>query len=598
MRVLASVVVSAAVVSVAVVPLVVAIIPVVVAQDAPFVRTEEGVISGLRHTSTKSKDFYGYYSIPFARPPLNHLRFKDPVAPEAWDGVRDGTHMPEPCLQVPFGTASLGERLTPEQIHGSEDCLYLNVFRPADKGPKSDLPVMVWIHGGGWFAGGSLEYLPYVLLNHDVVLVVLQYRLGVLGFLSTEDSVIPGNYGLKDQTMALHWVQRNIHNFGGDKTKVTIFGESAGSASVHYQILSPKSKGLFSRAIMQSGSALSPWARGFKNQEATKDLAQTLGCPADQDSQVLLHCLQEVDARKLAASFQDYLQWFILPVVFGPRVDGDFIPEDPTKMILEGQYKMVDIMSGVTRDEGAFLAHALYATKNLKDSLEANFSINGPISLQMEASVAQEDTVEVTRKMFHHYLGGGVNLDEAHSEGVSKLLSDVHFTVGFDLATSHHARNAKNNHKTYRYEFCHRGELSFGDYFNTHVGKHWVPHADDLLYLFQGGPLLSPPQRPQKVTLPADLRVRDIMSTLWTNFAATGNPTPDDSLGFTWEPSTEDNLQYLAINLHPTMEPDRRQEVRKFFASLPTRTSRVLYADGVRQPLQQEHQQSKTQDEL
>nr|XP_053634423.1 venom carboxylesterase-6-like [Cherax quadricarinatus] len=175
-----------------------------------------------------------------------------------------------------------------------------------NKDPTSKLPVMVWIHGGGFYSGGASEYLPHVLLNHDVVLVVIQYRLGVFGFLSTEDSVIPGNFGLKDQTLALQWVQRNIHKFGGDKTKVTIFGESAGGASVHFQMLSPKSEGLFSRVIMQSGSALSPWATGFKFRETAEEIGQTMGCPDSQDSQALLDCLQKVDGRRLSSLFQDY----------------------------------------------------------------------------------------------------------------------------------------------------------------------------------------------------------------------------------------------------------------------------------------------------
>ncbi|KAG7153841.1 Venom carboxylesterase-6-like 8, partial [Homarus americanus] len=193
--------------------------------------------------SASSRALYAYQGIPFAKPPVGDLRFKDPVPSEPWEGVRDGTKLPEPCLQVSFFMFTSGVRVPPEKLLGVEDCLYLNVYTPVDNGPKADLPVMVWIHGGAYFSGSTKEYLPLVILDHDVVLVVIQYRLGVLGFLSTEDSVIPGNFGLKDQTLALKWVQRNINNFGGDKTKVTIFGESAGGASVHFHMLSPKSKG-------------------------------------------------------------------------------------------------------------------------------------------------------------------------------------------------------------------------------------------------------------------------------------------------------------------------------------------------------------------
>ncbi|XP_069944782.1 cholinesterase 1 isoform X2 [Cherax quadricarinatus] len=517
---------------------------VVALQEAPFVMTEGGMISGLIQRSTRSRTFYSYYNIPFAKPPLGHLRFKD-------------------------------------------------------KEPKPELPVMVWIHGGAFFSGGAFEYMPHVLLNHDVVLVVIQYRLGVIGFLSTEDSVIPGNFGLKDQTLALQWVQRNIHNFGGDKTKVTIFGESAGSSSAHFQMFSPKSQGLFSRVIMQSGSALSPWATGWKFRETAEEIGQTMGCPVSQDSQALIDCLQKVDGHKLTVVVQDYFQWHILPLIFGPRVDGDFIPDDPAKLVLEGRYHKVDLMAGVTGDEGAFATHAMFANRNLINDLKANFTTTGPASIQLMEAVDGEDVVEMARRVYFYYLGKGLNIDEDHSEALTQLYSDIHFMVDYDLVTQYYAHHA-HHRNTYRYEFRYRGELSFGDLFDTNVGKHWVPHEDELLYLFQAEELLGPSKYLQQLRTPEDLEMRDIMSKLWTNFATTGNPTPDDSLGFTWEPSTEDNLHYLALNLKPTMEADRRQEVRKFFASLPLKMNSILYPDRVLQDhtLQQENSRRTMRNEL
>nr|XP_053634373.1 putative inactive carboxylesterase 4 [Cherax quadricarinatus] len=412
------------------------VLSLVVAEDAPLVSTEEGWISGVRQTSTKGRELYAYHSIPFAQPPLNHLRLKDPVPAESWVGVKDGSKMPQPCLQVPLRAATLGQRLSPENFLGSEDCLYLNVYTPADKSPESELPVMVYIHGGAFFGGAANHYSPSALLNHDVVLVIIQYRLGVMGFLSTEDSVIPGNFGLKDQTLALQWVQRNINNFGGDKTKVTIFGESAGGVSVSLQMLAPKAKGLFSRVIMQSGTALAWWGTDFNHREKAEKIGQAFGCPVTSDSQILLECLQKVDGRSLGAKVQDF-----------------FVR---------------------------------------------------------------------------------------------------------------------------------------------------VPHEDELLYLFQAEELLGPSKYLQQLRTPEDLEMRDIMSKLWTNFATTGNPTPDDSLGFTWEPSTEDNLHYLALNLKPTMEADRRQEVRKFFASLPLKMNNILYPDRVLQDhtLQQENSRRTMRNEL
>ncbi|KAK8743385.1 hypothetical protein OTU49_001416 [Cherax quadricarinatus] len=311
---------------------------------------------------------------------------------------------------------------------------------------------------------------------------------------------------------------------------------------------------------MQSGSALSPWATGFKFRETAEEIGQTMGCPDSQDSQALLDCLQKVDGRRLSSLFQDYFQWYILPITFGPRMDGDFIPDDPAKLILEGRYHKVDLMAGVTGDEGAFATHAMYVNRNLISALEVNFTTTGPPSLQLSEAVDGADVVDVARRVYQYHLGKGLNMDEDHSEALTQLFSNVHFMVDHDLVTKNHIHHA-SHHNTYRYEFRYRGEFSLSDDLDSHVGKHWVPHADDLLYLFQAGELLGPSKQIQQLNTPEDLRMRDIMSTLWTNFAATGNPTPDDSLGFTWEPSTENSFQYLALNLKPTMEADQRQEV-------------------------------------
>ncbi|XP_071526292.1 esterase SG1-like [Panulirus ornatus] len=165
------------------------------AQNAPVVTTEEGKISGIMKRTVNGNILYAYQNIPFAKPPVNNLRFKDPVPAEPWQGVRNGTIMPQPCLQVTFDTALNGIVLPPEELLGSEDCLYLNVFRPLKKAPAEGFPVMVWIHGGGFFAGGAREYLPFVLLDKDITLVVIQYRLGIMGMLCFT-SLTVGNYYL------------------------------------------------------------------------------------------------------------------------------------------------------------------------------------------------------------------------------------------------------------------------------------------------------------------------------------------------------------------------------------------------------------------
>ncbi|XP_063592301.1 juvenile hormone esterase-like [Penaeus indicus] len=530
------------------------------------VTTASGRIVGTLEKSTKGRTFLGFYGIPYAQSPVGNLRFRDPVKASPWSGVRNGTLPAPPCLQVPFPLALKGIKLPAGQLVGSEDCLFLNVFTPRTFAMRG-LPVMVFFHGGAFFAGGASIYKPDALLNHDVVLVLVQYRLGVLGFLSTEDDVLPGNYGLKDQVLALQWVQENIRNFGGDPERVTIFGQSGGGTSVHHHVLSPRSEGLFQRAIMQSGTSVNPFSVGIDHRQAAHTLGASLGCQADAGSERFLQCLQGAGAQDLAAGFQNFLVWFLTPLFFVPRVDGDFLPDDPNVLLREGRHQHVDLISGVTAHEGALGTKPLYSRPELITDIMKNPSI---LPLTVLCCVGAEDPMAATLRIYQHYLGG-LNIND--TEGVTEMMSNQLFKVSHDLATQYHSKNVSPNKKTFRYELTHRGQLSVGDSFETPVGKHWVMHSDDLFYLFQVGSLFPAPRipgRPDDLVREDDLRLRDIMTTMWTNFATYGDPTPDLSLGFKWEEASENDLKYLDLTPNPVMMGDQRKEVRRFHASLPT----------------------------
>ncbi|XP_071525271.1 juvenile hormone esterase-like [Panulirus ornatus] len=174
-------------------------------------------------------------------------------------------------------------------------------------------------------------------------------------------------------------------------------------------------------------------------------------------------------------------------------------------------------MAGVTLDEGALITQAMFAREQLITSLEANFSKLGTVSLHFEK---EDEALNLPQRIYDYYLGG-VFLDKAHSEQLAKMYSDVHIGLGHDLVTKFHARHA-HGRNTFRYELVYRGQLSLGDFGNTQVGKHWVFHGDDLYYLFTGGPLLQPTERLRIMRAPKDVRLRNIVTTLWANFAATG----------------------------------------------------------------------------
>lgn len=263
-----------------------------------------GWLVGRHRTTHSGRHMRAFQGVPYALPPLGELRFWAPVEQPGWHGERLAIRDAPMCIQRdPFRRDTL--------IEGSEDCLYLNVYTPDPVPETSPLPVMVWFHGGGWQCGSGISsfYGPDFLLDHDIILVSANFRLGPLGFLSTETLDCPGNNGLKDQLQVLRWVRDNIAAFGGDPQSVTVFGESAGGASVTYHMLSEKSRGLLHRGIAQSGTYYNPWAQpahtGVAAQRATK-LTELVGCDtAGEDWASRLNCLRSKPAEEIVATLYD-----------------------------------------------------------------------------------------------------------------------------------------------------------------------------------------------------------------------------------------------------------------------------------------------------
>jgi para-nitrobenzyl esterase len=295
--------------------------------------TDTGPIVGLR-TETMNK----FLGIPYAAPPVGDLRWWPPQPPARWHGLRDATQFADHCPQSasPFGVASM-----------TEDCLYLNVYTPADQGwhKGHGHPVMVWLHGGALVVGESDDYDPTKLVeNEDVVVVTINYRLGFLGFLahpalSAETNYQgSGDYGWMDQQAALEWVQRNIKNFGGDPDNVTIFGESAGGLSVHAQLASPEAAGLFHRAIVQSGAYLLNTPSLTGAQAAGIAAAIAVGCPDQTASCLRSKTVAELLAKQASFSF------------YG-NVDGKVLTQTIGAALQSGQFNQVPVMEGSNHDE-------------------------------------------------------------------------------------------------------------------------------------------------------------------------------------------------------------------------------------------------------
>ncbi|NXX45373.1 CEL lipase, partial [Tricholaema leucomelas] len=320
------------------------------------VLTEGGFVEG---ENKKLGLFEGYVDIfrgiPFAAPTKT---LQDPQPHPGWEGTLSAKEFKNRCMQM---------TLTQTDVRGSEDCLYLNIWIPQGrKHISTKLPVMVWIYGGAFLVGGSQganflnNYLydgEEIAVRGNVIVVTLNYRLGPLGFLSTGDENLPGNYGLKDQHMAIAWVKRNIKAFGGDPDNITIFGESAGATSVSLQMLSPKNKGLFKRAISQSGVALCSWAIQKDPLSWAKKIGAKVGCPT-YNTTVLADCLRVSSPKALTLAY--HLDLIDLPVplvhtlALSPVVDGDFLPDMPENLF--GNAADIDYIAGVNDMDGHFFA--------------------------------------------------------------------------------------------------------------------------------------------------------------------------------------------------------------------------------------------------
>lgn len=315
------------------------------------VRIDSGLVSGTRSADGAVLIYRG---LPYAAAPIGELRWRPPQPVPPWEGVRPCTEFGPACPQPP---SSLGR--SPDRQ--SEDCLYLNVWAPARV--EQPAPVMVWIHGGGCATGsGALElYHGEQFARHGIVLVTINYRLGPLGWLAhpllsaESERGVSGNYGMLDQIAALQWVQRNIAAFGGDPDCVTIFGESAGAASVCRLMISPLAQGLFHRAIAQSGGAsgYNRPLRGSGGREETMEqvgerIARELGCDSAPDP---IAALRATSPEKLIEVAQPAVGLFAKGTKFGWVVDGWAVPDDPQKLWEQGRQHDVPFMTGSNADE-------------------------------------------------------------------------------------------------------------------------------------------------------------------------------------------------------------------------------------------------------
>ena len=495
------------------------------------VKTDSGDIEG---SFTADHEVLAFKGIPYAAPPIGDLRWQPPQPVEKWRHTLAAKEFGSHCMQ----SATYSD-MTFHDPGASEDCLTLNVWTPA-KAKQGSLPVMVWIYGGGFQAGGTSEARQdgQFLAHRNVVIVSMNYRLGIFGFFVHPELTAEsphhasGNYGLLDQTAALTWVKNNIAAFGGDPMNVTIFGESAGSFAVSAQMASPLARGLFNKSIGESGAAFSSGSLPFEARESReqRDLAF---------AKAAYNTTSLAELRKLPAEviLQGALAKTESPALrFGPDVDGYFLPDSVPNIYAAGHQAHVPLLAGWNADE---VRSQITAAKT-------------PTTVESFTAMARTQFGDRAEDFLAVY---PASTDAEAVTSAGDLASDRF--IAFSTWRWLEAQAATGESPVYRY----RLDLgSPGDKY--HPASFGAFHSDDIEYVF--GTLDS---RNIAVWRPEDRKLSDQMGAYWTNFARTGDP---NNLGLpTWPTyNAKDGWQVMHLDAASQARPDAQRARYLFLNSV------------------------------
>ena len=469
--------------------------------DVSLVRTNAGQVRG-----TAERDVRSFLGIPFAAPPVGDLRWRPPRPAAPWSGVRAATAFGGACAQAPGPlAANTGQGST------TEDCLYLNVYTPNPV--HRDLPVMVWIHGGGFTEGAPSQYDPRLLsAKGRAVIVTIAYRLGPFGFLALPGLSAEagdrssGDYGLMDQQEALRWVQLNIAAFGGSPRNVTIFGESAGGLSVCANLASPTARGLFARAITESGPCSAPLTTVAAGETAGAALAARLGC-ADAATQV--SCLRALPASALMGATGS----------FGPKVGGPVLPTQLAAAITSGAFNRVPVIEGTNHDEDRLFV-----------ALQFDL-IQKPVTADQYPAMVQASYGARAAAVLAAYPLGRFS---SPSLAWATVVTDSRFSCPARVADAMLSAQVP----TFAYEFNDPNAPEF--IVRDPVMPLGAFHAAELGFLF-------PPRNPGSFAhTPAEAALSDQMIGYWSKFAAAGDPNGSGAPAWPHYDRPGDRFQSLA----------------------------------------------------
>ncbi|XP_045886780.1 neuroligin-3a isoform X2 [Micropterus dolomieu] len=566
----------------------------------PTVNTQYGKLRGVR--VPLPSEILGpvdqYLGVPYAASPVGEKRFMPPEPPSSWSGIKNATHFAPVCPQnihnavpeimMPVWFTFNLDIVTTYIQDQHEDCLYLNIYVPTEdvkriskecarkpnkkmcrKGDIRDTgakPVMVYIHGGSYMEGTGNMIDGSVLASYgNVIVITLNYRVGVLGFLSTGDQAAKGNYGLLDQIQALRWISENIGFFGGDSNRITVFGSGIGASCVSLLTLSHHSEGLFHRAIIQSGSALSSWAVNYQPVKYTRLLAEKVGCNV-LDTLDMVDCLRKKSSRELVE--QD-IQPARYHVAFGPVIDGDVIPDDPEILMEQGEFLNYDIMLGVNQGEGLRFVENVVDSEDGVSGNDFDFSVSDFVD-SLYGYPEGKDTLRETIKFMYTDWADRDN-PETRRKTLVALFTDHQWVEPSVVTADLHARYGS---PTYFYAFYHHCQSMMKPAWSD------AAHGDEVPYVF-GIPMIGPTDLFPCNFSKNDVMLSAVVMTYWTNFAKTGDPNkpvPQDTKFIhtkanrfeevAWSKYNPQDQLYLHIGLKPRVRDHYRATKVAFWKHL------------------------------
>lgn len=503
---------------------------------AEVVRISAGLIQG----ESLPGGVRAFRGIPFAQPPVGELRWRPPQPVRGWAGVKQCVAFGPACVQVVIPGVAFAEREA-----ACEDCLYLNVWTPA-QGDDAALPVMVWLHGGGYLAGAASDdfYDGQDLARKNVVVVTCNYRLGPFGFLAhpmlsrESPQGISGNYGLMDQIAVLEWVRDNIRAFGGDSERVTVFGESAGGRSIALLMVSPQANGLFHRAVMQSSTIYRPiqhlrevWYGRPAMESVGEFVAQAAGCSGAADPLAALRaCTAEELLSASSPSLPGFVPGFASGVPYEPIVDGWLVPDDPSDLFDAGKQHKMPLIAGANADEGTLFIQGVDVgnPERVRRLICAAFPEHAEEVLRLYPFSTPQDAYQALNQI----------------SGDASSLSPMRSVV---------RSMERAGEESWFYRFSHVRSDMFGRRFGAY-------HGSEIRFVFNNL------DRGLSRVVEADRHVADMMSSYWVNFAATGNPNADGVPH--WPVYTRTEERYMEFGDHFKAGQKVRPDFCDLFASI------------------------------